>query len=190
VRPQKRSLTEHRCPLPRKCPLLPGETVADTVATTPKAGHRGAPPRALKPGALRLFRQVHKQQPWHRTEFDIALRRAERKAELEPLLGGLRHPYIAESGLLRGNRFPCQMSWLLVVGRIARRCLPASSMPTSRPCSELWSHPKTQLVAGACPKARNGSNTVAAGAETKRPDTTEVASNLRVAPPGLEPGLS
>ena len=96
MRPQKRSLTEHRCPLPRKCPLLPGETVADTVATTPKAGHRGAPPRALKPGALRLFRQVHKQQPWHRTEFDIALRRAERKAELEPLLGGLRHPYRRE----------------------------------------------------------------------------------------------
>jgi integrase len=40
-----------------------------------------------------VFRQVHKQQPWHRTEFDIALRKAERKAELEPLLGGLWHPY-------------------------------------------------------------------------------------------------
>jgi len=32
--------------------------------------------------------------------------------------------------------------------------------------------------------------TVAAGAETKRPDAIQVASDLRVAPPGLEPGLS
>ena len=31
--PGKRSLTEHRCPLPApKCPVLPGETVAETVA--------------------------------------------------------------------------------------------------------------------------------------------------------------
>ena len=40
-----------------------------------------------------VFRQIHKQQPWHRTEFDIALRKAERRAGVEPLLGGLWHPY-------------------------------------------------------------------------------------------------
>jgi hypothetical protein len=31
---------------------------------------------------------------------------------------------------------------------------------------------------------------MAAGSETKRPDANYVASDLRIAPPGLEPGLS
>jgi hypothetical protein len=39
------------------------------------------------------LRQVYKDQSWHRSEFDIALRKAEREAEIEPLPGGLWHPY-------------------------------------------------------------------------------------------------
>jgi hypothetical protein len=38
-------------------------------------------------------------------------------------------------------------------------------------------------------RVQQSRETVAAGAETKRPDT-KVASDLRLAPPGLEPGLS
>jgi integrase len=40
-----------------------------------------------------LFPQLGKDRPWHRSVFDQLLRKAETRAEVEPLNGGLWHPY-------------------------------------------------------------------------------------------------
>ena len=40
-----------------------------------------------------VFRQLEKDEPWHRKWFDELLRKAEKAAELTPLPGGLWHPY-------------------------------------------------------------------------------------------------
>jgi hypothetical protein len=37
--------------------------------------------------------QVYKDQPWHRKKFDLAPRKAEQVAGVEPIPGGLWHPY-------------------------------------------------------------------------------------------------
>ncbi len=133
-----------------------------------------------------VFKQACKVAPWAPAQCQHFLRRAEQAANVEKLDGGLWHAYRRKWATERKD---LSLKDVAVAGGWKDVATLLTSYQHADEATMLKVMESLLKLLGR--RAAGGlGETVAAGAETKRPDAIQVASDLRVALPGLEPGLS